>query len=453
MEKMTEAKTPPSSLDEQLQQLSALLPTLPPDLQAAIRARINWLSKARSNQVTPPGDWFIWLLLAGRGFGKTRTGAEDAAWYGMENAGSRIAICARTFGDGRDTCVEGESGLLAVLPSSSVAKWNRSLGEVVLTNGTLYRIYGSEAPDRLRGPQHHRAWCDELAAWDDFEMWDNLIFGLRLGTDPRIVVSTTPQPKMLVKELVERIGKDVVASVGSTYENAANLPAATLARLREKYEGTRLGAQELHAKLLLDTPGALWTYESITRVRETPDLDRVLVAIDPAVTSNENSAETGIMVGGRASRKNALNRVERTGYLLADGSIKGTPHEWASRAVALYRKFKADAIVAEVNNGGDLVEHTIHTIDPNIKVIKVRATRGKLTRAEPISALYEQKRVFHVGPFRKLEDQMCAYDGSGDSPDRLDAAVWLFTELLIEGTTEHRPAAPSAVDSVSPFAY
>jgi phage terminase large subunit-like protein len=371
----------------------------------------------------------------------------------MENPGSRIAICARTFGDGRDTCVEGESGLLAVLPPSVVSKWNRSLGEVVLNNGTLYRIYGSEAPDRLRGPQHHRAWCDELAAWDDFEMWDNLIFGLRLGTDPRIVVSTTPQPKVLVKELVERIGRDVVASVGSTYENADNLPAATLARLREKYEGTRLGAQELHAKLLLDTPGALWTYESITRVRETPDLDRVLVAVDPAVTSNESSAETGIMVGGRASRRNTLGRLERTGYLLADGSLKGTPHEWASRAVALYRKFNADAIVAEVNNGGDLVEHTIHTIDPHIKVVKVRATRGKLTRAEPVSALYEQRRVFHVGPHRKVEDQMCAYDGSGPSPDRMDALVWLFTELLVEGTVEHRPAAPSAVDSVSPYAY
>lgn len=397
-----------------------------------MRRRVLWLSQARSNQLTPSGDWWdIWLLNAGRGFGKTRSGAEDVGWYAVENAESRIAVVAKTFADARDTCVEGDSGLLSVIPESWIETWNRSLGELVLKNKSVFKLFTSEAPSKLRGPQHHRAWIDELASWESFDAFDQTMFGLRLGDRPRAVVTTTPRPVGVIKELLGRVGKDVALSTGSTYDNAANLPESFFRRLRERYEGTRLAEQELHAKLLLDVPGALWSYATIKRWEgeELPPLERIVVAIDPAVTASAKSDETGIVVAGRIAGSMPIQ-----GIILEDGSLRGTPHEWGRKAVDLFKKWQADRIVAEVNNGGDLVTQNLRTVDPNVPVTTVHASRGKLTRAEPISALYEQSRVWHLSRFPALEDQMTTYDGGPGlkSPDRMDAMVWALTELLMK---------------------
>ena len=237
-----------------------------------------WRETARSNQLTPDGEWLVWLILAGRGFGKTRTGAEDVAWYGIMNPGSRIAVVAPTYADARDTCIEGDSGLQNVLPRQAIAAWNRSLGELLLTNGTRYKLFSADEPERLRGPQHHRAWCDEVAAWRYPEAWDQLLFGLRLGDDPRIVATTTPRPTPLIRTLVAAPTTHVTR--GSTFDNAANLAPAAMAQLKAKYEGTRLGRQELYAEVLDDTPGALWTRAMIEKARfqgSLPAMKRVVV--------------------------------------------------------------------------------------------------------------------------------------------------------------------------------
>lgn len=388
-------------------------------------ARAKWQSRARPNQITPDGDWLAWVILAGRGWGKTRTGAEDAAWAGMANPGWRIAVVAPTSADARDTCIEGDSGLLNVLPREAVQTWNRSLGELILVNGTRYKTFSADEPERLRGPQHHRAWADELAAWRYPEAWDQLMFGLRLGQHPQAVVTTTPKPTPLVKSLVA--AKTSYVTRGSTFDNAANLAPSALAMLREKYEGTRLGRQELDAEILGDLPGALWSLATLDayRLREAPQMGRIVVAVDPAVTATEASDEHGIVVAGLADQR---------GIVLEDASLSGSPNEWARRAVSLYRSWNADAIVIEVNQGGDMVAHTIRTIDPNVRIKEVRASRGKHVRAEPIAALYEQGRVAHVGTFPVLENQMTqmtsqGFEGEG-SPDRVDALVWAMTDLF-----------------------
>lgn len=385
----------------------------------------TWKATARPNQLTPDGDWLTWVILAGRGWGKTRTGAEDVAWYGMANPGSRIAIIAPTAADARDTCVEGDSGLLNVLPRDAVQTWNRSLGELILVNGTRFKTFSADEPERLRGPQHHRIWADELAAWRYPEAWDQAMFGLRLGQHPQAVVTTTPKPTPLVKALVA--AKTSHVTRGSTFDNAANLAPSALQMLREKYEGTRLGRQELEAEILGDLPGALWSLSTLDayRLREAPDVSRIVVAVDPAVTATEASDEHGIVVAGLSDQR---------GIVLEDASLSGSPHEWARRAVSLYRSWNADCIVIEVNQGGDMVAHTIRTIDPNVNIREVRASRGKHVRAEPIAALYEQGRVAHVGSFPELEAQMTqmttnGYEGEG-SPDRVDALVWALTELF-----------------------
>ena len=393
----------------------------------------TWKATARPNQLTPDGDWLTWVILAGRGWGKTRTGAEDAAWYGMANPGSRIAVVAPTSADARDTCIEGDSGLLNVLPREAVQTWNRSLGELILVNGTRYKTFSADEPERLRGPQHHRAWADELAAWRYPEAWDQLMFGLRLGQHPQAVVTTTPKPTPLVKSLVA--AKTSIVTRGSTFDNAANLAPSALQMLKDKYEGTRLGRQELEAEILGDLPGALWSLSTLDayRLREAPEVSRIVVAVDPAVTATEASDEHGIVVAGIS---------EQRGVVLEDASLSGSPNEWARRAVSLYRSWNADCIVIEVNQGGDMVAHTIRTIDPNVNIREVRASRGKHVRAEPIAALYEQGRVAHVGAFPELEAQMTqmttsGYEGEG-SPDRVDALVWAMTELF-PGMTERAP--------------
>jgi phage terminase large subunit-like protein len=398
-------------------------------------AEDTYFPEARPTQTVPATDWLVWMMLAGRGFGKTRTGAEWVVDRALTVPGSRWAIVAPTFGDARDTCAEGESGVLAVLERRRrrPATWNRSMGELVLHNGSKVKLFSADEPDRLRGPQHHGAWCDELAAWRYPQAWDQLQFGLRLGDHPQTVVTTTPRPTPLVRNLAERDTTKVTR--GSTFDNAANLAPAALAELRSRYEGTRLGRQELYAELLLDTPGSLWTLDMIDQhrlpivlPRAYPDLVRVTTAIDPAVTSSDDSDMTGIVVAGLG--------VDGHCYVLADRTCKDTPQGWAQRAVAAHDEHFGSRIVGEVNNGGDLVETVLRSVDPNVPYRGVHASRGKRLRAEPVAALYEQGRVHHVGVFDDLENQMIGWTPeSGSSPDRLDALVWAVTDLMLEAPT------------------
>lgn len=404
---------------------------LPEQKQAALAARAAWINKARPAQLTPDGDWATWLILAGRGWGKTRTGAEDAAWYGQTKPGSRIAVIAPTYADARDTCIEGESGLRAVLPHQCIEAWNRSLGELVLTNETRFKLFGAEEPDRLRGPQHHRAWCDELGAWRYAETWDQLLFGLRLGENPRVVVTTTPKPTPLIRALAKN--KTTKLTRGSTFDNASNLAPSALAQLREKYEGTRLGRQELNAEILEEAEGALWNRAMIERARligKAPQMKRIVVGVDPAVTAKAESNLTGIVAAGLGQ--------DGRGYVLADGSGRFSPDGWARKAVALFQNLKADRFIAEGNQGGDMVRHTITSVMSNAPITIVHASRGKQARAEPIAALYEQNRIGHVANFVELEDQMCTWEPLGDlpSPDRIDALVWALTALMLDAPAQ-----------------
>lgn len=396
----------------------------------ALSLLYDWLFWARSNQIAPPGEWAVWLLLAGRGFGKTRTGAEEVRRRVESGNAKRIALVSPTAADGRDVMVEGDSGILAVCPP-----WNRPIYEpskrrLTWTNGAIATIYSADKPSRLRGPQHDFAWCDELGFWRYSEAWDNLLFGLRLGLTPQCVVTTTPKR---VKHLVDLVSDpSTVITRGSTFENIANLAPNFIKQISRKYEGTTLGRQELYAELLGDVEGALWTIAMIEAARtvKVPDLSRIVVAIDPATTATEGSDETGIVVAGKDDFGEA--------YVLDDVSLKGSPDQWAKAAVAAFHKYKADRIIAEANNGGDMVEHVIRTVDRYIPYKAVHAARGKRARAEPVAALYEQKRVHHVGCFALLEDQLTTFvPGEGDSPDRHDALVWAITELLI-GINEPR---------------
>jgi phage terminase large subunit-like protein len=379
----------------------------------------------RPQQVLPLGDWRFWLLLAGRGFGKTRVGAENVIDYACEHPGARIAVVGATSGDVRSICFEGDSGLLACLPSACANGYNRTLQELRLPNGTLITGYSAEKPGRLRGPQHEFAWADEIAQWQYGDTWDMLKLGLRHG-DSRAIITTTPLPKKIIRELLADPKCHVTR--GSTYDNRSNLSEGFFADIVKKYDGTRLGRQELHAEILDDVPGALWIRKWIEGARRkvAPDLARVVVAIDPAVTSGEDADETGIVVVAKG--------FDGRGYVLADRSCRISPDQWARRAIDAYKEFRADRIIAETNNGGDLVERVIRTVDPNVSYKSVHASRGKRTRAEPVAALYEQGRVSHVGEHAELEDQMVVFvpDQSEGSPDRVDALVWGLSELFLE---------------------
>lgn len=380
------------------------------------------------------------MILAGRGWGKTRTGAEDVAWYGLSNPGSRIAVIGPTYADARDTCVEGDSGLLGVLPLEAIKTWNRSLGELILVNGTRYKLFSADEPDRLRGPQHHRAWCDELAAWTKPDTWDQMLFGLRLGEHPQVVVTTTPKPVPLVR----RIAKDARTRLtrGKTLDNAANLAPSALEQLQARYAGTRLGRQELEAEILDDVPGALWTramIEDALWLDNLPELQRIVVAIDPSGTRGAEDAgdSIGIIVAGIG--------IDGRGYVLADRTCKLSPAGWGARAVAAYHDFGADRIIAERNFGGAMVEAVIRAADPRVAYSEVTASRGKTVRAEPVAALYEQGNISHVRGLSDLEDQMCqmasdGYLGEG-SPDRLDALVWAMTDLMLLQGSNYNLAA------------
>jgi phage terminase large subunit-like protein len=389
----------------------------------------GWRIKARPSQLPPPGDWNGWLLMAGRGFGKNFTGAGWINECVETQVAGRVALVAATAADARDVMVEGESGILNLAPRWNVPAYEPSKRRLTWKNGAIATLFSAEESDRLRGPQFDAAWADELAAWPDPQgTWDMLQFGLRLGRNPRWLATTTPRPIKLLKALLAREGQDVVVTRGSTFENEANLAPTFVQALRDRYEGTRLGRQEINAELLSDTPGALWRLEWLDRdrVAEAPEFKRIVVAIDPAVSNNEGSDETGIIVAGT---------VDQHSYVIEDLSGRYAPHEWAAKAIEAYKRHNADRIIAEVNNGGAMVEATIRAVDTHISFKAVHASRGKVVRAEPIAAMYEQKKVHHVGGFATLEDQMCAFTSdfdrgrSGYSPDRVDALVWALTEL------------------------
>jgi phage terminase large subunit-like protein len=390
----------------------------------------GWRAKARPSQLPPEGDWNGWLVMAGRGFGKTRTGAEWVKELAEARQTSRIALVAPTAADARDTMVEGESGILATASPWCRPAYEPSKRRLTWPNGAVAYTFSSEEADRLRGPQFDLAWADELAAWNEPQAtWDMLQFGLRLGSRPRWLVTTTPRPIKLLKELLSRT--DVVVTRGSTFENAENLAGPFLEAIRARYEGTRLGRQELNAELLIDVQGALWTRDMLEQVHYrgvVPDMKRIVVAVDPSGTRGQDDGgdSIGIVAAGLG--------VDGLGYVLADRTCKLSPNGWGRAAVNAYLEFRADRIVAERNFGGAMVEHVIRTVDSSVSYREVTASRGKIARAEPIAALYEQCRVRHAGKFPELEDQMAAMTGdgySGDgSPDRCDALVWALTELM-----------------------
>lgn len=424
-------------------------------LPTEVRAHLKWYWPfwARPNQLEPEvgnngEDWSTWLILAGRGFGKTRTGAETIRkWVcGSTPMGkgqcSRIALVAETGADARDVMVLGESGLLATHPPDFRPTYHPSKRVVEWPNGAQAWLYNAVEPDQLRGPQHDAAWCDEMAKWRYMnDTWDQLQFGMRLGDRPRSIVTTTPRPLPLIRKLI----KDPYVAItrGATWDNASNMPTSFIREIEDKYAGTRLGRQELEGEILDDIPGALWSRESIDnhRLKEVPaDLIKVIVAVDPATSAEAGSDETGLVVVGLARDEDGYAR----GYVLEDGSLKGSPEEWARKAVHYYRKWSADKIVAEKNQGGDMVSSVIRSVDRSVPIQLVHASRGKVVRAEPISALYEQGRVHHVGRFDKLEDQMCLFSVDNirspamGSPDRVDALVWGLTSLFDKITGARR---------------
>ncbi len=415
---------------------TAILRRLPED----VRAR-KWTWEARPNQILPLGDWVIWLILSGRGWGKTRTGAEaiiDWVFSGVR----RIHLVARTAADYRDVMVEGESGILACSPEEDRPTWEPSNRRLTWPNGAQATCFSAEEPGQLRGPQCEKFWADELAAWCASQneeitaksvsraeaAWSNLRIGARLGSRPQGVATTTPKPLKLLRELMAHPETHVTR--GALFDNRANLSGGYLSNMRDLYEGTRMARQELHGELLEDVEGALWSREWFDRDRREhwPDLVRVVVAIDPAVTSGPDSDDTGIVVAGLG--------VDGRGYVIADRTCKLSPQGWAERGVRALYEFHADSLIAERNNGGDLVEQNIRLVDPNIPVRLVWASRGKVKRAEPVALLYEQGRISHVGQFDELEDEMSRFTHAGGfdlSPNRADALVWALWALFIEG--------------------
>lgn len=432
-----------ASLPERQRQ--AILNSLTSEDKARLRYR--WSFWARQEQLPPDGDWQFWSYIAGRGAGKTRTGAEFVREK-VKAGCKRIALVAPTNDDFHKVMVMGDSGIIACCPPWDKPEYNENKKTLTWPNGAQAFGYSAEKPARLRGPQHDAAWCDEIAAWHGKkdrkpgdisrrqETWDMLMFGLRLGPNPQCFISTTPLPVDVIRELVEKGMKEepgYVLTRGSTYDNRANLSPKFMAKIVAKYEGTRLGKQELEGQLLLDVPGALWTFEMVAAARmpkgkPLPDMRRVVVAVDPSGASSsqdQGADDIGIVVCGEG--------VDGDYYVMEDATMKGSPRAWAGAAVNAYYRHKADKIIAEKNFGGAMVKHTIEGVTKNVRVEEVTATRGKVVRAEPIALLYEKGRIHHAEEFPLLEDQMTkmtpgGYIGDG-SPDRLDAKVWALTEL------------------------
>lgn len=412
------------------------------DAEAIKRIIGDWDFFARPKQQPPPGHWNIWMILAGRGWGKTQTGAQ---WVRQKIAGGarRLGLVGPTAADVRDVMVEGPSGIIEAfshLPRDQRPAYTPGKRRITWPNGALAFTYSAEEPNRLRGPQHDFAWGDETAAWQYPDAYDQLMFGLRLGRHPQLLITTTPKPTKLIRDLAKRATgcfdlrsgavthADVAMTRGSTYENVANLATTFINETIRKYEGTSLGRQELYAEILEDLEGALWNSSMIEPYRvlpgqQIPDMKRIVVAVDPSVTSKNTSAECGIVVIGLG--------VDGHMYVFYDGSLRGTPNAWAKRVVELYHLYTADRIIGEVNNGGELVEAVLRNIDANIPYSAVNASRGKTRRAEPIVGMYEQGKVHHVGTLALLESQMTTWrdDLGMPSPDRMDALVWGATEL------------------------
>ncbi len=407
-----------------------------------------WEAMARPEQLPPVGDWTYWLLMAGRGFGKTRSASEFVRKKVKE--GSRhIALVGETVSETRKVMVQSpKSGILAVSSIydfdnegnyMGIPMYEPSKRELTWANGAKATTYSAENYEQLRGPEHDLAWADEPAKWKNrIKAWDNLCFGLRIGKNPQCILSTTPRPVDLIKELVKdsiETPNEVKISRGSTYDNKSNLAPAFYNKIIKKYEGTRLGRQEINAELLTDNPDSLFRRDLIDkyRVTEAPeDLVGVVVAIDPAATSNEESDDTGIGV--------VAKDFDDHYYVLADRTCHERPDGWAKRAIFAYDEFEADRVVAETNNGGEMVESVIRNITwpegsiqtkgEDVAYESVHATRGKAIRAQPVSSLYEQGRVHHVGEFPELEDQMCEWAPGEKSPDRMDWLVWGVTSLM-----------------------
>ncbi|RPF71260.1 DNA-packaging protein [Aurantiacibacter spongiae] len=398
----------------------------------------HWPLWARAEQLPPDGDWRIWLICAGRGFGKTRAGAEWVRRIAEDDPDARIALVASSLTEARAVMVEGESGILACDAYGEEPVFEPSLRRVTWPTGAQATLYSAHEADSLRGPQHGYAWCDEIAKWDNsgeraMTAWDNLQMGLRLGETPRVLATTTPRAVPLMRRLIDEAQGDpgVAITRGSTYDNAQHLPAHYIAAMRRQYGASALGRQELDGELLTDIAGALWSRSLIERSREpfnTARLDRVVVGVDPPVSARGD--ECGIVVTGLAEDGRAR--------VLADASIaRPSPERWAREVAVTALAWKADRVVAEANQGGAMVESVLRAADCAMPIRLVHASTGKSARAEPVAALYETGRVLHSGQFAKLEDQLCgvmsggAYEGPGRSPDRADALVWALTDLML----------------------
>ncbi|MCO5730915.1 DNA-packaging protein [Rhizobium sp. SSA_523] len=402
----------------------------------ALRLSRVWRLCGRLEQQPPKGDWRTWLLMGGRGSGKTRAGAEwvQALATGPFGKGLRIALVAETLGDAREVMIDGVSGICRI-GGRQAPDFEISRRRLVWPSGAVAQLFSSEDPESLRGPQFHYAWCDELAKWKHAEdTFDMLQFGLRLGLDPRQLVTTTPRPVPIVKRLIGDPGTKLVRM--STRDNAGNLAPNFIAALQSRYGGTRLGRQELDGEWIEDRDDSLWKRGLLEAVliRMAGPLRRIVVGVDPPAGQGATSC-CGIVVAGLEESGRAV--------VLADCSVEGkSPAGWAGEVVKAFRRFSADRVVAEINQGGEMVAAVLKGIDETLPLTCVRATRGKFLRAEPVAALYEQGRVVHAGRFPALEDQMCDFgpDGlsGGRSPDRLDALVWALTALLLEGGGEPR---------------
>ena len=391
------------------------------DLFQEIASR--WTLNARPKQLPPQGAWRVWFIRCGRGWGKNRTGAEWILQRVREGF-TRIALVGETKADVRDTMIEvGDSSILRCARPEERPLYEPSKRRLTFPNGAIAIAYSGDDPDQLRGPQHDSGWVDELAKFQyPKETWMNLLMGLRIGPNPQVLITTTPRPIQILKEIQADPGTVLVT--GSTRENEENLSPEFIAEITRRYAGTRLGRQELEGEILDDNPLALWKRDVIEnlRVREAPPrLVRIVVGVDPAVSGSEESDETGIVAAGLAA--------DGAFYILADRSLRGSPNEWAHAVSKVYSDTRADRVIGEVNNGGDLVEVNLRMVDRQISYKAVHATRGKVIRAEPIAALYEQGKVHHVGTFPQLEDQMVEWVPGDRSPDRMDALVWALTEL------------------------
>lgn len=421
------------------QQREKVLAELCADEVAASHLLYDWSFWGRPEQMAWGGTWDIWGFVAGRGAGKTRSGSEWVRHKVRKGAKpTRGGLIAPTAGDARDIMVEGPAGILSVFPPDEMPVYEPSKRKITFANGSIALLYSAEEPERLRGPNHHWLWCDEVGSWKyQQRTWDMAQFGLRLGDNPQTLITTTPRPTPVLKEILSDTTGRVQITRATTYANQGNLASAFLRRMKSRYEGTNLGRQELLGELLGDTPGALWSRGLIEKTRlkrpgDVPPFSRIVIGVDPPATDGngeqdiDNLPEAGIIAVGKG--------IDGHAYVIEDASVTGTPQTWGAQAVGLYHRHKADRMIAEINQGGQMVEFVIRTIDPNVSYKGVHAAKGKITRAEPIAALYEQGRVHHVGMFGPLEDQMTTYVPGEKSPDRMDALVWAVTELMLEDT-------------------